>query len=259
MRKRSPSGVCAAAPRGSPGRALDPDVGGLIDAGVLGTILFARNIGARGRDGAARPRAEVPRGSSACRLGGPGRRTRGPAARRPLHRAAAHARAGTARGRGPRRAGRSAARARAARHGLRLGLRARAGRGHQPRQPRHRRPELRPGRGRGGAAGRRARARAGGGGVASCGKHFPGHGDTTRTATSRCPVLPHDLERLGPSSWCPSGLRAGGAGLADDGARASSTALGPGRARDHEPRRASRACCARSWASTACSSAMTWR
>lgn len=34
------------------------------------------------------------------------------------------------------------------------------------------------------------------GGVASCGKHFPGHGDTTRDSHLDLPSLPHGLERL---------------------------------------------------------------
>lgn len=34
------------------------------------------------------------------------------------------------------------------------------------------------------------------GGVASCGKHFPGHGDTAQDSHHDLPVLPHDLERL---------------------------------------------------------------
>lgn len=34
------------------------------------------------------------------------------------------------------------------------------------------------------------------GGVASCGKHFPGHGDTTSDSHLDLPSLPHNLERL---------------------------------------------------------------
>lgn len=34
------------------------------------------------------------------------------------------------------------------------------------------------------------------GGVASCGKHFPGHGDTTSDSHLTLPRLPHDMERL---------------------------------------------------------------
>ncbi len=34
------------------------------------------------------------------------------------------------------------------------------------------------------------------GGVASCGKHFPGHGDTTQDSHLALPSLPHSLERL---------------------------------------------------------------
>jgi beta-N-acetylhexosaminidase len=34
------------------------------------------------------------------------------------------------------------------------------------------------------------------GGVASCGKHFPGHGDTSQDSHLTLPRLPHDLDRL---------------------------------------------------------------
>src|SRR5262249_31930480 len=34
------------------------------------------------------------------------------------------------------------------------------------------------------------------GGVASCGKHFPGHGDTLQDSHQTLPVLEHDLARL---------------------------------------------------------------
>ena len=34
------------------------------------------------------------------------------------------------------------------------------------------------------------------GGVASCGKHFPGHGDTSQDSHLTLPRLPHDMERL---------------------------------------------------------------
>ncbi len=34
------------------------------------------------------------------------------------------------------------------------------------------------------------------GGVASCGKHFPGHGDTSQDSHTDLPHLPHALERL---------------------------------------------------------------
>ncbi|PTL81399.1 beta-N-acetylhexosaminidase [Vitiosangium sp. GDMCC 1.1324] len=34
------------------------------------------------------------------------------------------------------------------------------------------------------------------GGLASCGKHFPGHGDTTSDSHLTLPRLPHDMERL---------------------------------------------------------------
>jgi beta-N-acetylhexosaminidase len=41
------------------------------------------------------------------------------------------------------------------------------------------------------------------GGVASCGKHFPGHGDTTQDSHHVLPVLPHGLERLNAVELVP--------------------------------------------------------
>lgn len=41
------------------------------------------------------------------------------------------------------------------------------------------------------------------GGVASCGKHFPGHGDTTQDSHLTLPRLPHDLERLRAIEFVP--------------------------------------------------------
>jgi beta-N-acetylhexosaminidase len=51
------------------------------------------------------------------------------------------------------------------------------------------------------------------GGVASCGKHFPGHGDTTTDSHLTLPRLPHDLERLRRVELVPFRAFAG-AGLA---------------------------------------------
>src|SRR5690606_30968294 len=50
------------------------------------------------------------------------------------------------------------------------------------------------------------------GGVASCGKHFPGHGDTSQDSHLELPHLPHDLERLRQvelvpfAAWARAGL-----------------------------------------------------
>ena len=74
------------------------------------------------------------------------------------------------------------------------------------------------------------------GGVASCGKHFPGHGDTLQDSHLTLPVLEHGLARLeavGPSilpGLCPGRPR-----LGDDRPR---PLPGPrrGRRRDDEPR-----------------------
>ncbi len=41
------------------------------------------------------------------------------------------------------------------------------------------------------------------GGVASCGKHFPGHGDTVSDSHHTLPRLPHDLGRLGRIELVP--------------------------------------------------------
>lgn len=41
------------------------------------------------------------------------------------------------------------------------------------------------------------------GGVASCGKHFPGHGDTTQDSHHTLPRLPHDLARLRSTELVP--------------------------------------------------------
>jgi len=50
-------------------------------------------------------------------------------------------------------------------------------------------------------------------GVASCAKHFPGHGDTTQDSHLTLPRLPHDLERLRRVELVPFGAYAK-AGLA---------------------------------------------
>jgi beta-N-acetylhexosaminidase len=40
-------------------------------------------------------------------------------------------------------------------------------------------------------------------GVAACGKHFPGHGDTSVDSHAQLPVLMHSLERLEAVEWAP--------------------------------------------------------
>ena len=58
------------------------------------------------------------------------------------------------------------------------------------------------------------------GGVASCGKHFPGHGDTLQDSHLTLPVLEHGLERLEAVELVPFRAYAPGrARVADDGAR----------------------------------------
>jgi len=53
------------------------------------------------------------------------------------------------------------------------------------------------------------------GGVAACGKHFPGHGDTDQDSHLALPRLPHDLERLERVELAPfaAAARAGVAAL----------------------------------------------
>jgi beta-N-acetylhexosaminidase len=46
------------------------------------------------------------------------------------------------------------------------------------------------------------------GGVASCGKHFPGHGDTTQDSHLTLPRLPHPMERLRRVELVPFGAYA---------------------------------------------------
>lgn len=46
------------------------------------------------------------------------------------------------------------------------------------------------------------------GGVASCGKHFPGHGDTAKDSHLDLPMLPHSLERLRQVELVPFGAYA---------------------------------------------------
>ncbi len=43
-------------------------------------------------------------------------------------------------------------------------------------------------------------------GVASCGKHFPGHGDTDADSHLELPRVPHDLDRLRAVEWRPFAL-----------------------------------------------------
>src|SRR5262249_58805108 len=72
------------------------------------------------------------------------------------------------------------------------------------------------GGGGGGGVGRRGVALGEGleaGGVASCGKHFPGHGDTLQDSHQTLPVLEHGLERLAAVELVPFGAYAR-AGLA---------------------------------------------
>ena len=221
---------------GFPGREVDRDVGGLIDAGVLGTILFARNIGTAAETAllvrALKSRAGRPFAVSVDQEGGRVARLRGhPYTALPPMRAIGQSGDGGL----ARQVGRLLAfELRAT--GLRLGLRPGARRGQQPGEPGHRRPELRRGASQGGEAGRRARRGAGARRGRLCGKHFPGHGDTLQDSHLTLPVLQHGLARMEAVELVPFAAYAR-AGLASVmTAHVRFPALGRGRRGDAQPR-----------------------
>jgi len=181
---------------GFPGRELDRDVGGLIDAGVLGAILFARNVGTAAETAllarALKSRAGHPFAVSLDQEGGRVARLRGTpyTALPPMRTIGQSGDAGLA-----RQVGRL----------LAFELRATGfdwdfapvlDVDSNPANPvigdRSFGPD--PAEvGRLGVALAEGMERAG---VASCGKHFPGHGDTLQDSHLTLPVLEHGLERL---------------------------------------------------------------
>ena len=83
-------------------------------------------------------------------------------------------------------------------------LRAGARRPHQPEEPGHRRSRAgREGRGRGARSAARSSARCRREGVAACGKHFPGHGDTSTDSHLELPLVEHPPERLREVEFVP--------------------------------------------------------
>jgi len=181
---------------GFPGRELDRDVGGLIDAGVLGAILFARNVGTASETAllvrALKSRAGHPFAVSLDQEGGRVARLRGTpyTALPPMRTIGQSGDAGLA-----RQVGRL----------LAFELRATGfdwdfapvlDVDSNPANP------VIGDRSFGADPAVVARlgvALAEGlerGGVASCGKHFPGHGDTLQDSHLTLPVLQHGLARM---------------------------------------------------------------
>ncbi len=198
---------------GFPGREVDPDVGGLIDVGVLGAILFGRNVGTASETALLthrlKSRAARPFPVAVDQEGGRVARLRGaPYTALPPMRALGQ-------GGDPetaRRVGRL----------LAFELRATGfdwdfapvlDVDSNPANP------VIGDRSFGASPVEVARlgvALAEGmerGGVASCGKHFPGHGDTLQDSHLTLPVLEHGLERLEAVELVPFGAYAR-AGLA---------------------------------------------
>ena len=181
---------------GFPGREVDRDVGGLVDAGVLGSILFGRNVGTAAETarlvGELKSRAGRPFPVAVDQEGGRVARLRGApyTALPPMRLIGQRADAETA-----RRVGRL----------LAFELRATGfdwdfapvlDVNSNPANP------VIGDRSFGADPAEVARlgvALAEGmeqGGIASCGKHFPGHGDTLQDSHVTLPVLEHGLERL---------------------------------------------------------------
>ena len=181
---------------GFPGRAVDPDVGGLVEAGVLGAILFGRNVGTAAETAQLvrelKSRAGRPFPVSVDQEGGRVARMRG-APYTPLP---------------PMRViGRRADADTARKVGRLLAFELRATGfdwdfapvldvDSNPANPviGDRSFSANPGE-----VARLGVALSEGmeqGGVASCGKHFPGHGDTQQDSHVTLPVLGHGLPRL---------------------------------------------------------------
>lgn len=181
---------------GFPGREVDRDLGALIDAGVLGAILFARNVGSPAETAALvralKSRAARPFPVSVDQEGGRVARLRGPpyTALPPM-----------------RAIGRGGDAEKARRVGRLLAFELRATGfdwdfapvldvDSNPSNPviGDRSFGADPA-----AVATLAVALGEGleaGGVASCGKHFPGHGDTTQDSHLTLPVVPHGLDRM---------------------------------------------------------------
>ena len=90
-------------------------------------------------------------------------------------------------------------------------------------------------------------------GVAACGKHFPGHGDTSTDSHFELPLVEHPPDRLRAIEFEP--FRAA---IAEQVAFIMTAhvlvpSLDEHAAGDAVAARSSRGCCARSWASTASS------
>ena len=137
---------------------------------------------------------------------GLGRSGRGPrrAAEGAVHGVAADGDARAQRRRAAGRAFRAGARARAQERRDHARLRAGAGHPHQPEEPGHRRSGARR-EGRGRRAPRRASSsgRCRRRGIAACGKHFPGHGDTSTDSHVELPLVEHPPDRLRAVEFLP--------------------------------------------------------
>jgi len=193
---------------GFPGADLDPDFQALIRDGIYGAILFKRNVGTAEQTAALcrriKQQANRPFILSVDQEGGRVARLRGPpfSALPPM-----------------REIGKTDDESLAERVGRLLALELRAigfdwdfapvlDVDTNPKNPVigdrafHREPERVARMGVALARGLEA------GGVASCGKHFPGHGDTLQDSHHELPRLPHDLERLRKVELLPFGAYA---------------------------------------------------
>jgi len=181
---------------GFPGRELDRDLAGLVDAGVLGTILFGRNVGTAVETarlvGELKRRAGRPFPVSVDQEGGRVARLRGApyVALPPMRVVGQRADAEVA-----RRVGRL----------LAFELRATGfdwdfapvlDVDSNPANPVIGDRSFGPHPAEVGRLGVALAEGMEAGGVASCGKHFPGHGDTLQDSHLTLPVLEHGLERL---------------------------------------------------------------